>query len=94
MGADPDSNYTYFYKYADTPWNELLMNQPVPKTAGLSRATATVEDVPTSFDWQKKGFNYPIQDQYMNHTTKCGSCWAFAATTNMAGVHFNCQQKR
>lgn len=91
---DPDSKHTYFTQLADTPWKEFLIPKMMPQMA-LQRATPEMlEDQPESFDWQSdKGFNFPIQDQYMNKTSKCGSCWAFSITTNIAGVHFVATKK-
>lgn len=84
---DPDANYTYLSPHADTDWKELFIPHPMTLKE-LNRATPPMEDVPTSLDWRTKGFTYPVQDQFMNHTTNCGSCWAYSATTTVAGVHF------
>eukprot|EP00746_Dinoflagellata_sp_MGD_P067729 gnl/MRDRNA2_/MRDRNA2_27961_c0_seq1.p1 gnl/MRDRNA2_/MRDRNA2_27961_c0~~gnl/MRDRNA2_/MRDRNA2_27961_c0_seq1.p1 ORF type:complete len:424 (-),score=64.23 gnl/MRDRNA2_/MRDRNA2_27961_c0_seq1:21-1154(-) len=84
---DLDANYIYLTPHADTDWKELFIPHTMTHSA-LKRASVPVHDVPTSLDWPTKGFKYPVQDQFMNHTTNCGSCWAYAATTNIAGVHW------
>lgn len=49
------------------------------RTVSVPRKDIKLEDLPAEVDWRQQGVITGVRDQ-----GRCGSCWAFAATSAMA----------
>jgi len=65
--------------YASGRLNTLSLVNNNASTKSLPRRDIRIEDLPAEVDWREQGVITSVRDQ-----GRCGSCWAFAATSAMA----------
>jgi len=87
INADPENTFTVGHNFMST-WTaeeyKKILGFKAPMNATVAEPTIlSTEGIPANKDWRSLGAVNPVKNQ-----ARCGSCWAFSATSSMESAQF------